>query len=133
MPQPYTHLLPEEVRIWEKFLAQYGPMFSRFDYDVHLGPGAEPPEGSPDWLIRQVQAVSRDRVDVVAHTTDQVWIVEIKPRGGKSAVGQLLQYQREYLEEVQPAKPVVNVLVCERLEPGLWATCEALDIRVILV
>jgi hypothetical protein len=133
VPQPYKHLLPEEVRVWEKFLAGWGPLFVRFDYDVHVGPGAAIPEDAPEWLVRQIEAVSRDRVDVVAHTTDQVWIVEIKPRGGKGAVGQLIQYERLYVEELRPAKPVIKVLVCERLAPGVQETCDALGIRVFLV
>lgn len=133
MPQPYPHLLPEEVRIWDKFLAQYAPLFVALDYDVHLGPGAPVPDDAPQWLGRQIKAVSRDRVDVVATTPSEIWIVEIKTRGGKGAVGQLVQYEREYRQEYAVTKPLVKVLVCERLAPGVQETCEALGIRIFLV
>lgn len=133
MPQQYKHLLPREIEIWERFLAQYIGLFERFDYDVHLGPGADSPEDTPDWMVRQMQAVSRDRVDVVGHTRDSIWIIEIKPRGGKSAIGQLIQYERLYLEELQPSQPVFKVLVCERLAPGIRESCQAQGISIYLV
>ncbi len=133
MPQEFTHLLPKEIAIWERFLAQYGNLFTSFDYDVHLGPGAELPEDTPEWVVRQSQAVSRDRVDVVGHTEGNIWIIEIKPRGGKGAVGQLIQYERLYLEELAPSKPVFKVLVCERLAPGIQETCQAQGISIYLV
>lgn len=133
MPQRYKHLLPREIAIWERFLAQWGSLFVSFDYDVHLGPGADLPEDTPDWVAKQSRAVSRDRVDVVGHTGLVIWIIEIKPRGGKGAVGQLLQYEREYLEELRPTKPVFKVLVCERVAPGVPETCQALGISIYLV
>ncbi len=133
MPQQYTHLLPKEIAIWERFLAQYGSLFVRFDYDIHLGPGAELPEDAPEWMIRQSQAVSRDRVDVVGLTETAVWIIEIKPRGGKGAIGQLIQYERLYIEEYQPTSPVNKVIVCERLAPGILETAQVQRIGIYLV
>lgn len=133
MVQEFTHLLPKEIAIWHKFLAQYAYLFTSFDYDVHLGPGAELPEDTPEWVVKQSQAVSRDRVDVVGHTETNIWIIEIKPRGGKGAIGQLLQYERFYLEELQPSKPLFKVLVCERLAPGIRETCQAQGISIYLV
>lgn len=133
MPQEFTHLLPKEIAIWERFLAQYGSLFYRFDYDVHLGPGAELPEDTPEWVVRQSRAVSRDRVDVVAFGETAVWIIEIKPRGGKGAIGQLIQYERLYLEEYAPWLPIFKVIVCERLAPGILETAQAQGITIYLV
>lgn len=133
MSQQYTHLLPKEIAIWERFLAAYGDLFKSFDYDIHLGPGAELPDDAPDWVIRQSQAVSRDRVDVVGHRGDAIWIIEIKPRAGKGAIGQLIQYRRQYIEELAPARPVRMVIVCERVAPGVQATCDNLGIGIIVV
>ena len=133
MVQEYKHLLPKEVEIWERFLACYGSQFDSFEYDLHLGPGAPVPEDAPDWMRRQMEAVSRDRVDVVAHTPGGVWIIEIKPRGGKGAIGQLLQYKAEYLEEMEPARPVFMILLCERLAPRVRETCAEQGISIYLV
>jgi hypothetical protein len=133
MPQQYTHLLPKEIEIWERFLARYGRQFVSFDYDVHLGPGAPIPADTPEWMVRQIEAVSRDRVDVVAHTASDIVIIEIKPRGGKGAVGQLLQYERLYIQETQPTRPVRKALVCERLAPGVEDTCRELGITIYIV
>ena len=121
------------VSDWEKFLAQHHDHFDRFDYDVHLGRGLLLDPETPDYMVRQVLATTRKRVDVIGHTPEAIWIIEIKPRGGQGAVGQLQNYRRLYLEEYRPDKPVLMVLVCERLAPDVRGLYDEAAIGIIMV
>ena len=123
-PKPaYPHLMPLEVPIWERFLAEYGFLFTRLTYDVHVGEGAPISEDATPGEVRQIQAITRKRIDVVGETKDELWIIEVKPRAGHAAAGALLNYRRLYRREYHSLKPVRLVVVCERVEwdvPGYY-------------
>lgn len=133
MPNLFPHLMPLEVPIWMRFLASTDIEFISFKYDVHLGAGAPVDPSWPDWLVRQVAAVSRKRVDVIGETVDAIWIIEIKPRAGMGALGQLLAYAQLFEREYRPRKPVVKLALCERVEPDVPAVFARFGIRVIVV
>jgi hypothetical protein len=131
--QAYTHLLPEEVRIWEKFLPQSPWTILQATYDLHLGAGAEIDPSWPAWLVAQARAVTRKRVDVVVETPDEIVIIEIKPRAGMAALGQVLTYKHLYEAEFAPAKPVRAVVLAERKEPDVDAVYATFGVGLLLV
>lgn len=133
MPSPFPHLMPLEVPIWERFLASTDLEFLSLRYDVHLGAGAPVDPAWPAWLVKQVAAVSRKRVDVVGETADAIYIIEIKPRAGMGALGQLLAYELLYRHERRPAKPIIKVALCERVESDVPAVFASYGIRVVVV
>ena len=133
MPSMFPHLMPLEVPIWMRFLASTDIEFISFRYDVHLGGGAPVDPSWPEWLVKQVAAVSRKRVDVTGETADAIWIIEIKPRAGMGALGQLLAYEQLYLAEFRPVKNIVKLALCERVEPDVPAVFARFGIRVVVV
>jgi len=44
----YPHMLPNEIPIWERWLALYGKDFKNFRYDVHVGEGVDPGKDVPE-------------------------------------------------------------------------------------
>lgn len=115
----YPHMLPVEAELWDKFLSQRRPPFINVEYDVHVGDAPEPPAGTPDYLLNMFKSVSQKRIDAVAHDPDVVYVIEVKPRAGLSALGQVLAYKFLYERDYKPSKPVEMRIVCERKEMNI--------------
>jgi hypothetical protein len=129
----YPHMLPDEAAIWDRFLHSKHETFLSLSYDVHVGEGVIPPPGLPDWINNVIAATSQKRIDVVAETKDSIWIIELKPRGGMSAVGQLLAYEVLYNIKFKPIKPLKKVMMCERMAPDLDIVYSSYGIEIIII
>jgi len=132
-PRTFIHLLPAEREIWARFLPRIIPEAIKADYDVHLGKGIPLPPDIPENIRRQALATTRKRVDAVVWFPEAIIIYEIKPRCGMSALGQLLNYRRLYLEEYSPALAVGMAVVCERIEPDILESFHQQEIEVYVV
>ena len=129
----YPHMLEDEARIWTKFLQTTALEFQKITYDVHLGQGILPLPGEPDFMKDLKLAVTRKRVDAVAETADDIWIFEVKPRAGMSALGQLVNYFELYQQEYRPTKPLMLAVICEREEPDIRHAYDLYAVNIILV
>jgi hypothetical protein len=129
----YPHMLADEARIWTKFLETTELKFERVIYDLHLGAGMAAAPGEPEFMKVLKSAVTRKRVDAVGETADTIWIFEIKPRVGMSALGQLINYFELYQQEYRPIKPVKLAAIGEREAPDIRATYGLYGVDIILV
>jgi len=123
-PIRYPHMLPVEAEIWDKFLKIRQPPFESLEYDVHVGDVPPIPETLPEYLRGMFQSVYSKRIDVVAHDPDVIYVIEVKPRAGLSALGQCLAYKYLYERDFKPDKPVQMRIVCEREEPNIREIAE---------
>jgi len=137
----YPHMGPQEAIIWHKFLAMNILDFIKIEYDVRVGTGY-----LPKWLemeyedkvrlyekglitrkelevteaiIKSVTSLTKLRIDAVGETKDAIWIFEVKPRAGRSALGQLESYYYWYVRQYRPRKPVRLACVCYEVDPNL--------------
>lgn len=133
MESQFTHLLPLERPIWARYLAATSEVFLSLVYDLHLGVGSPIDPSWPEWLVRQVRAVSRKRCDAVGETATHVVLFEVKPRCGMSALGQLLCYRELYVAEQRPRKPLRMVCVCERVEPDVSLVFASFGVEIVVV
>jgi hypothetical protein len=135
-PQPaikYPHMLPAESEIWDKFLSQRSPPFIALEYDVHVGDTPEPPPTLPDYLVGMFKSVYSKRIDVVAHDPDVIYVIEVKPRAGLSALGQCIAYKYLYERDYKPVKPVQMRIVCEREEPNIREIAKTQGVYIWMV
>ncbi|MBA7607070.1 hypothetical protein ES703_14222 [subsurface metagenome] len=129
----YPHMKSDEARIWTKFLETTALEFENIIYDLHLGMGILPVPGEPDFMKVLKLAVTRKRVDAIGETSDDIWIFEVKPRVGMSALGQLVTYFELYQEEYRPVKPVMLAAIGEREAPDIRSAFDLYAVNVILV
>lgn len=120
--EAWKHLSPDDRVVWAYFVGWAKGHFDRIDYDVTVGQGAfewSGPEVTPPyaWL-----AVAAKRIDVVGWQAGQPTIIEVKPVGGMSALGQLLVYGSLWAEEKRT-----------RAAPLLMCACERADVEVARV
>jgi hypothetical protein len=115
----YPHMLPNEVEIWERFLRNHAREFEGFDYDVHLGEGIEPPPDVPPEIKRAAKILTQKRVDAVGYKGVEIWIFEVKPYAGLSALGQVSGYLAMYRSQFKPTARLVGAVVCEGIDPDV--------------
>jgi len=148
----YPHMGPIESEIWHKFLAVTELNFIRINYDVSVGRGYIPAylmeeykhkkelyeKGLLDYRsLREVEAViesasylTKLRIDVVAETSEHIWIIEVKPRASKSALGQLECYRFWYVKQHRPAKAVRLAIVCYDVDRNVEPLFNLKGIRI---
>lgn len=129
----YPHLLPREVEIWERFLSRYGREFTGFTYDVRVGEGVEVRPYWGDEIARMAKLLTMKRIDVVGYKPGEVWIIEVKPHGGLSALGQLIAYETLYRIKFNPTQTIRKALVCETVDPDLPGLLLQYDITLYRV
>jgi len=111
----YPHMLPNEVPIWEKFLSIWGDQFTDYRYDVHVGHGEDPGPDYPDpWRSLAIK-LTQKRIDAVAKRDGVLYIFEVKPDAGLSALGQLKAYRVLYRETFGYRGPLRLAVVTTRL------------------
>lgn len=133
MAVKYPHMLPGEVEIWDRYLAEYGVPAGRIEYDVHLGDGAPVDPAWPAWMAGMVKSLSTHRCDVVIERMGEVVIVEVKKIAGMGALGQLMGYEALWIRDMGTSRSVRLVLVCERLEADMKALFDFYEVEVVEV
>jgi len=129
----YLHMMADEARIWAKFLVTTDLVFENISYDVHLGAGVLPHSRDPSWMKDLLSAITKKRVDAIGETRDAIWIFEVKPRVGMSALGQLITYYELYQQDYRPVKSVLLAAIGEREAPDIRASFDLYAVNIILV
>jgi hypothetical protein len=106
----YPRMTPESTELWRKFLLDHKDEYTSFDYDVRVGQGVNPGPGFAPELQNDFVQLTQKRIDVIGYNNFLITLFEIKPRGGLSAVGQLLGYKQLY-EQSFPGKLVHKLIL----------------------
>lgn len=129
----YPHLLPADVALWERWLDKHGDFFAAVEYDVHVGGEVVRWSEWSDKFYAMATTLEAKRIDVVGHKPGEIWIVEVKPEAGVSAIGQLVSYRILYVEKFQPATEPVCCLVTNYLTLDMRFLLDRLGFRSFLV
>ena len=92
-PQTFAHLNRSEVAVWEAFLAKYGPLWDRFDYDVRVGKGHEIDPNVADFIKVMWEKVTPKRIDAVGWKDGKPTIFEVTPKASTGTYGHLPLYR----------------------------------------
>lgn len=153
----YPHMRPTEAEIWDLFLTKFAEKLEleKCEYDVHVGPGNVPEyvkkqleegkklyaEGKIDErelrlrasIYAMAVALTQLRIDAVCESKHYVWIFEVKQRLGRSAIGQLLNYEYWYRIQFKPTKPIRLAVVCRYTDMNTEPLAKAMGIEVFYV
>lgn len=115
----YPHFLIEDNAVWTRALDHYMKEIEELWYDIRVGQPVIPTEGSPEFLYRVAEGVTRKRIDVVARMHGILWIIEIKPYGNMTAIGQALTYVRLFRKEYPNEQHLQGLIVCDVMDEDL--------------
>ena len=127
----YKHMARHDIRIWERFLDRYAGYFEDVAYDVAFG-GSVPadPSASPE-EVRMWRFNTAKRVDAIVRNREEMWICEVRPGSGLSALGAVLGYTWLAEQEKFADRPVVMTVVTDHTDPDTRAIVEAFEVQLI--
>ena len=134
MPKPkYPHMRIWEQEIMEKF-HKANILKAEWSYDVPLRVRETPlPEYITDAEATLWSRLTSKRIDAIAETTGEIYVIEIKDRLRPSAVGQALTYKTLYEEQFAPHKPVKAAIITEYDDIDMQQVCSVYNITVWIV
>lgn len=109
-------LTPLDLEVWRRFLFLRPTMFDSFAFQVPVGSGQPLPNSASDADRRAWDKLTAKRIDAVGVNRDGITVIEVKPRGGASALGQVLVYRDLYIQKIKPAQPVAALVVCNYID-----------------
>jgi hypothetical protein len=107
----YPHMKPEDVAIWERFIEAYPDAYERCQYDVMVGSDPEfideldAQVGGDSWKLYQ------KKIDVLGMRDGAADIIELKPRAGAAAVGQVKMYKKMFMKDYKPTVEPKMVII----------------------
>lgn len=119
----YTHLRPEDVAIWEKFLAKFPGFYQSVDYDLKVGTSRSYETAPLDVYRKDLEYLSRKRIDVVGYKDDEIHIIEVKPKASFSAIGQVIGYTDLYRPFAPPGSIISSVIITDEEIPDIRDLC----------
>ena len=129
----YPHMMPEDAKIWTKFLIHGQFMPDHVFYDVHVGRGLEPPEGSPEWLRKYAKINYTKRIDVVGRSVGRWWVIECKPGASYWALGQVIFYSWAFGNEIRDDKEIIPVVITDVVDEDLRPLFDLAGVLVLEV
>jgi hypothetical protein len=129
----YPRLAPADARVWRKFQDRYWDGFLGFQYDIPLGEGALAIAGSSSVDVKLLYDLTVKRADVLAISAQVLWCIEVKPRLGMAAIGQLVVYRELWRRQWHGGIPVEFVWVGEQSEPDLEYVAGRVGLRLVVV
>jgi len=129
----FPHLLPKEVEIWDRFLDRYPGYCDYYEYDIHVGEGIDVSDRYPKAYVDMVRKLTQKRIDVVGFRNDLVFLFEVKPDAGLTALGELLAYMFYFSRKYKYDGVIRSVLVTDIIDPDTVDVLLAKGILVFVV
>lgn len=129
----YPHLAPNDVAIWEKFIDTFPDRYITVDYDFALGSSAMASKIVESPLGNEMVRIYQRRIDVLAQSNGETHIIEVKPKAGLSALGQVKGYCELYLQYVDPTAKVVPIIVTDSVESDMRMLASKMGVMLYVV
>lgn len=126
----YDHMKPADVAIWEEFMQQNPEAYDTVIYDQEIGEGAEIPEGTQPNIAKSFKILTQYKIDVIGFKNEKVDIIELKPRAGLAALGQVLGYVALFKKEFPPILKISAVIITDKLRPDMLALAASMRVKI---
>lgn len=130
--QKYPHLGPEDAKIWTEFIVNNPAFFKAVEYDVRVGEGRDYSDYEEGPIKQDMEHLSKKRIDVVGFRSEEIWVIELKPNAGMSAIGQALSLADLYRDIAPREKVVLPVVITDEEIPDARHLCKKLGVLYML-
>jgi len=127
----YTHLAPEDTRLWNIFLDGNPPKNATVAYDVCLGTIPDFRDDLPANILKCAKAIYPKRADAVIVCPTEVLVFEVRPYAGLSAIGHALSYAQLFRRDFPTFFNVVPVILTDRGQCDIPWLCSLFRITLI--
>lgn len=129
----YPHMKPADTAIIDRFVAKFPSAYEKVAFSFPVGDGApadpivnEETEGSVEYLYHK-------KIDMVALKGNAIHIIEVKPKAGASAIGQVCGYRDLYMRDEKPAVKPKCVILTDEINHDLEYMAKMQGVEVIVV
>jgi len=129
----YTHMIGEDVILWERFIDFHPNYFDTVDYDFRVGIGMNLKTQWDEKFKRMATMITQKRIDVLGWVRDQPTIVEIKKRVGLSTLGQILGYKILFKKDFPMIATPSLLVITESIDPDNVEVMKASNVPVMVV
>lgn len=129
----YPHMGKRDAEIWERFLDRFTEQFDLVAYDVALGGFALTEEQLTEDERLGWRYSTALKVDVVLARAGEVWVIEVRPHAGVSAIGGALCYATMAEQDGFTPEPIIPAVVTDRASPDIRFCAEQLGVTLIAV
>ena len=126
----YPHMGPKDASLWNWFVIRNPGRFERVVYDMRCGTVEDCDASLPKNIQDAWNDLCRGRIDVVAETASEIFVIEVKPRARGEALGQALNNRHLYLVENPTTKPTHAAVITDVLIPGTRDAAAALGVAL---
>lgn len=126
----YPAMAKRDAQVWARWLTRFADRFLGFAYNVAMGGVTlAVPEADPATLtmFRYQTAV---KIDAVAFSADEAWIIEVKPEAQAGALGAVIAYTLVAERDQVFDRALRGAIVCEYCQPDTKWCAERLGIAV---
>ena len=120
----YPHLMPKDVKIWERFIDQNPDSFGLVSYDVRVGEGMKLPDDAEEPYASDMYHLSKKRIDVVGFVGNEAWVIELKPRAGFTAIGQAIGLAELYYPPSGSPAVIIPCIITDEEMPDTKELCD---------
>lgn len=125
----YTHLLAPSAELIASYIKSMPGRYIDLDFDVKVGFGRDPgPEFDRPTRMTAIQ-LSQRRIDCVGFSADRIDIIEVTPKAGLTALGQMIAYPMLYDATFPQDLPIFAVLVTHEFAPDIQSIFDAIKIE----
>lgn len=129
----YPHMREVEMPLWNRFLDLYGREFLGFEYDVRVGPASGAAAGFDAQTRAVFEDLTRMRIDAVGYRVGEIWLLEVMPYAGPSALGKLLGYAELFFRDRRPTERIRLGIVTDRFTPAMGEVFRAEEVQAWIV
>ena len=126
-------MMPADVIIWERFIDAHPKAYDWVEYDVKVGTVPDFIDDLPEGDMRNLRALYEKKIDVIGHRPGGPDIIELKPRAGAGAIGQVKRYTMLYKRDIDIASIPDPVIITDALTPDMKDFAEQEGVRLIIV
>lgn len=123
------HMLPADLPVWNSFRDAYAKNFLHFYFDVALSVREPPPQAITPSLVSLWKKTWGKRIDVVAESDTEVWIIEVTVNAFLRSIGQLLTYYQLWKVNPPINKPFYPYIICTTIDEDVAYTAEQYGIK----
>jgi len=127
----YPHQRPEDVAVIERAIELLPDLFDSVTYDVRVGTGRPVTGDVPESVAEDWAHLTKLRVDMVGHRGDEIWVVEVKPDGNPTALGQAVGYCSLFNDTYALEYKAVPAILCANCHPDIQRAADGLGVIVI--
>ena len=129
----YPHLKANETEIWSRFIEKYPDVLESVEYDVLVGKGADVEAEESEEMRKDIEYLTKKKIDVVGFTDNEIWVIEIRQRAGLDIVGKVVSYVELYRDIAPTDKALKGVLITDLKMPDVEELCQRFGIQYFLV